>query len=150
MPIALIEPGESSYIPYLALYLFGSLVQGAGSIVPPSLLSDVIDYDIYKTGTNRAASYLSLTTLLFKANIAIGSALAFYLLSFFDFDVNALSQTSNGTLGAWLTALFIPGTLFVLAGVLLWFFPIDNRRASTIVKWIERRARRLEAGNTKT
>lgn len=142
MPIALIEPGESSFIPYLVLYLFGSLVQGAGSIVPPSLLSDVIDYDIYKTGTNRAASYLSLTTLLFKANMAIGSALAFYLLSFFEFDIDATSQSASGAMGVWLTGLFIPGALFAIAGIMLWFFPIDNRRADIIVRWIERRAAR--------
>lgn len=142
IPIALIEPGESSFIPYLILYLLGSLVQGAGSIVPPSLLSDVIDYDIYKTGTNRAASYLSLTTLFFKANIAIGSALAFYLLSFFEFEIDASSQSASGAMGVWLTGLFIPGGLFAIAGIMLWFFPIDNRRASIIVRWIERRAAR--------
>lgn len=144
MPIALITPGEGSFMPYLALYVFGSIIQGAGSIVPPSLLSDIIDYDILKTGTNRAGSYISLTTLLFKTNIAIGAALAFYILSMFGFDSAATEQTELATLGVNITALFIPGAGFAIAGVYVWFFPLNRRRASIVQRRIEQRAARLK------
>lgn len=142
IPIALIEPGPEAFAPYLALYLFGSLAQGAGSIVPPSILADIIDYDILKTGTNRAASYLSLTTLLFKLNIAIGSALAFYLIALFGYQVGAPSQTPEGALGIIVTAQIVPATCFIAAGIAIWFFPIGERRAGIIRRRIESRAAR--------
>jgi glycoside/pentoside/hexuronide:cation symporter, GPH family len=144
-PIALITPGSDAFLPFMALYLLGSLAQGAGSIVPSSILADVIDYDILKTGTNRAASYLSLTTLLFKLNIAIGSALAFYLISYFGFEVGAAEQTASGASGMLLTALFIPATGFIVTGIAIWFFPLDERRAGIIRRRIEGRAARLSA-----
>jgi len=144
-PIALITPGPDALIPFMALYLLGSLAQGAGSIVPASILADVIDYDILKTGTNRAASYLSLTTLLFKLNIAIGSAAAFYLISFFGFEVGAAQQTESGASGMLLAALFIPATCFIVTGIAIWFFPLDERRAGIIRRRIERRAAGLSA-----
>jgi GPH family glycoside/pentoside/hexuronide:cation symporter len=146
-PIALIEPGAGAFIPYIALYLVGSVTQGAGSIIPPSVLSDVIDYDILKTGTNRAASYLSLTTLLIKANIAIGSALAFYIIALFGYDINAEQQTDMGALGVNIAALFVPGSLFAIAGIGIWFFPQDARRADIIRRRIESRAERQARDN---
>ena len=142
IPIAFLEPGPEAFVPYLALYLFGSLAQGAGSIVPPSILADVIDYDILKTGTNRAASYLSLTTLLFKLNIAIGSALAFYLIALFGYDVESSTQSAAATLGMVTTAQLIPAACFAITGVAIWFFPIGERRADIIRRRIESRAAR--------
>lgn len=142
LPIALIEPGSDAFVPYLALYLFGSLAQGAGSIVPPAILADVIDYDILKTGTNRAASYLSLTTLLFKLNIAIGSALAFYLIALFGYEVGGNAQSSLGALGMIVAAQLVPAACFAITGVAIWFFPIDARRADVIRRRIETRAAR--------
>ncbi|MBX3705355.1 MAG: MFS transporter [Pseudomonadales bacterium] len=144
IPITLIQPGPEAFVPYLALYLFGSLAQGAGSIVPPSILADVIDYDIMKTGTNRAGSYLSLTTLLFKLNIAIGSALAFYLIALFGYEVGAAEQTASGALGMIITAQLIPAACFLITGIAIWFFPIGERRAGIIRRRIESLAARAE------
>lgn len=148
VPIAFIQPGPEAFIPYLLLYLFGSLAQGAGSIVPPSILADIIDYDILKTGTNRAASYLSLTTLLFKLNIAVGSALAFYLISLFGYKVGAESQPFFGALGMVVSAQLIPAACFLITGAAIWFFPIDKRRADIIRRRIESRADRAARGTS--
>ena len=138
-----IEPGPGAFWPYLIISLVQMLVFGAFSVVPLPILADVIDYDILKTGTNRAGQYLSTLTLLLKFNGAIGGAVAFYLLGLFGFEVTKAVQTPTAVKGLLFTFIAVPLILGVINAFLAWNFPINKHRQTIIRKRIEQRAQRI-------
>jgi len=137
-----IEPGPGAFYPFLAITLAQGLAFGAYGVVPLPMLSDVVDYDILKTGSNRAGQYLSVLSLLIKFNQAIGGALAFFLLSLFGFEAANMVQTKTAVNGLLFTYVAIPFFLGFIAAYLSWRFPIDDRRQKIIRKRIEQRALR--------
>jgi len=79
-----------------------------------------------------------------KANAAIGGGLAFYLLSLFNYDPTAVIHDDFSTLGMKLTVIFLPPVIYLLGAVLIWFFPINQKRQGIIKKRIESRAERIQ------
>ena len=115
-------------------------VASAGNMVMPiALLGDVIDYDIFKTQVNRSANYFSLNALLTKGNVALGGGLAFYLLAAFGYEVGS-DNSQGATNGLLFVALVLPSTFSIIAGAILWFFPINRKRHAVILEVIEQRA----------
>jgi Na+/melibiose symporter-like transporter len=79
-----------------------------------------------------------------KANAAIGGGAAFYLLSLFDYDPQAVVHDDWSAFGMRVTCIFIPPVFYLLGAVLIWFFPLDRRRQEIIKKRIESRAERMQ------
>jgi len=144
-----IEPGPSAYWPYLFIALAQNVAFGAYSVVPLPILADIIDYDILKTGANRAGQYLSALTLLLKCNGAIGGAVAFFMLGIFGFDVKNTVHSQRAINGLLFTFVAIPFILGVLTAVLAWYFPINKHRQEIIRKRIEQRAIRNQRDEAK-
>src|SRR5262249_25002150 len=48
--------------------------------LPYSIMGDVIDYDELKTGSNRSANYSAILLLAIRLQVAIGGAIAFWIL----------------------------------------------------------------------
>jgi Na+/melibiose symporter-like transporter len=140
--IALLEPGPGAFAPYLVLVCVSTLASGAVAVAPAAMLADVIDYDIMKSGANRAGSYFAVFTLFAKANAALGGAVAFGLIGLFGYDATAKTHTATEVFGMNLAYVFIPMALFVPTIWLVWNFPIDERRQSIIRRRIESRALR--------
>jgi len=103
----------------------------------------VIDYDILKTRVNRSANYFAASTLISKLNAALGSGIGFIILGAFGYSV-AGSNSDAANMGIIFTTLVLPAIFLTLAGVMLWFFPIDHRRQSIIRRRIEARAQRAQ------
>ncbi len=104
--------------------------------LPYSIMGDVIDYDELKTGSNRSANYSAVILLVIRLQVAIGGAIAFFVLGAMRFDVHLVN--SHVMQPAMFVAYFLlPGLFLLLAIACIWRFPIDARRAAIIRKRLE-------------
>ena len=140
--LALIGPGPDSFTPFLGLYCLTMLAMGVTTIAPVAMLGDIVDYDILKTGINRAGSYAAAYALALKLNLALGSAAAFFLLDLFGYDPQSADNGSMAVFGMRLTYIFIPAFLLLCVAVLIWHFPITRHRQTVIRRRIESLAAR--------
>ena len=143
-----VDPGPSAFYPYLIISLAQALAFGAYSVCTLPLLADIVDYDILKTGVNRAGQYLSFMALLSKFNGAIGGAIGFFLLGIFGFDANNTIHTPAAVKGLLFTFVGIPFLLGIPSAYLAWRFPITRHRQKIIRKRIEQRALRIKKTGT--
>jgi Na+/melibiose symporter-like transporter len=139
-----LEPGTEVFIPLLLIFSTVTAVFACSVVASMAMLGDTIDYDVLKTGVNRSGQYFSFLALIMKANAAIGGGAAFYLLSLFDYDPQAVVHDDWSAFGMKLTCIFIPPVFYLLGAVLIWFFPINRRRQEIIKKRIESRAERMQ------
>ena len=142
--VLLLVPGPSAVAPMIALICLSGFITAPWNFAPPSMLSDVIDYDLWKSRTNKAGNIFALNTLLVKATMAIGAGGAFVLLDAFHYKAG---HTNAGApeLGLITCYMIVPGVFHVLAGALVWFFPLDARRQSVVRKRLESLAARTAA-----
>jgi len=138
----LITPGPGSFIPYMLMIIGVQICFGAYLVAPLPILADIIDYDILKTGTNRAAQYSAMLTLLIKCNQAVSGAFAYFLLSQFGFDIASTTHSPEALAGFRATYVYIPMSFAIIGTILTWFFPIDERKQKIIRTRIEKRAER--------
>jgi GPH family glycoside/pentoside/hexuronide:cation symporter len=131
-------PGDVNVLLVYGLIVIIAALNGASYIAPMAILGDVIDYDILKTGKNKAASFAALNSLLIKISSAIGVAVALPTLGLFGYEMG-VEADYMAWLGLMICYVGIPGVTYMIASWLIWFFPIDARRHRTIVRRIESR-----------
>ncbi|MEI9997478.1 MAG: MFS transporter [Rhizomicrobium sp.] len=136
-----IRPGAAAFVPFMVLTVVNGFMSGSALVVPAAMLSDVIDYDLLKSGVNRAGNYFSFLILLSKIESAIGASLAFFVLGLFHYD----PKGANGhweAMGLMLAFGGVPGVLSAIAAAFAWVYPLDARRQASIRRRIEQRAAR--------
>jgi Na+/melibiose symporter-like transporter len=131
-------PGEINIVLVYGLVVVIAALNGASYIAPMAILGDVIDYDILKTSKNKAASFAALNSLLVKISNALGIAVALPTLGMFGY-VMGVEADFTAWVGLMIAYVGIPGVTYAIASWLIWFFPIDARRHSIIVRRIETR-----------
>jgi Na+/melibiose symporter-like transporter len=137
--VLLLAPGEAAKWPMLALICLSAVFMAPWNFAPPSMLSDVIDYDLWKSRTNKAGNLFALNTLLVKATMAVGAGGAFVLLDAFHYKAGK-TNTGTAELGMLLCYLAIPAVFHIGAGILGWTFPLDERRQAIVRKRLENNA----------
>ena len=143
--LAPLHPGGASFMPALLLITVSGFADAVSKVASDAIVGDIVDYDELKTGTNRAANYYALKSLVTKANVALGGGLAFLSIGLFGYDPAAATHDSRGAFGLLLTLLFIPSVLYVVSGLLMWKFPIDRRRQDIIRRRLDSRNARGQA-----
>ena len=138
----LVRPGPESFWPYLLLSCAMVFAIGAATIAPVAMLGDIVDYDILKTGVNRAGSYTALYTLAVKITLALGSAAGFFLIDLFGYDPQQTDHSPTAVFGLQLAYIWVPALLLASSAIIVWRFPIDQRRQSIIRRRIESLAAR--------
>lgn len=109
------------------------------AVAPPAILGDVVDYDRWRTGVSRAGSYFAFQSLTMKIAMAVGTSAGFILLDVFHYDVKAGAiNTPEATSGLLVTVLLVPGILNVIGGLILWRFPLDERRHAILQRRLAR------------
>ncbi len=139
-----LEPGTAVFIPLLFIFSTVTAVFTCGVVASMAMLGDTIDFDTLKTGVNRSGQYFSFLAMIMKANAAIGGGLAFYLLSLFNYDPTLTVHDDISTMGMKVTVIFIPPVFYLFGAVLIWFFPLNEKRQAVIKKRIESRAERMQ------
>ncbi len=136
--ILLFAPGGEAILPLFALGALSAFLNAPANIAPGAILGDVVDYDLMKSGVNKAGNVFALNTLLVKATMAIGAGLAFWMLDGFHYQVG---QTNSATanLGLMIGYLGFPAVMYFISAAIGWNFPIDSVRHGIIRRRIERR-----------
>lgn len=139
---ALIAPGPEAFIPLLVLTAIKLAFLAGSMVLPQAMLPDIIDYDLLKSGTNRAGSYLAFFLLLFKVNVAVGSALGLFIMDAFQYDAQVTEHSASSVFGLKLAVIYIPAVLLVTSSLFIWRSPITRRRQAIIRRRIESRHQR--------
>ena len=127
----LVPNGVNLHQLYVGVAILG-LGMSAGSIIAPSMLSDIVNYSHWKFKASCSASFFALYNLVNKGNIAIGISLGFLLLGGFGFDLDATQQSPESIWGLRLVIAWLPVALSLLSIVLITLLPIHGRRYSII------------------
>lgn len=142
---AVVPPGPGAFAAMVVLLLlFNSLIV-VEAVAGPAMLADVVDYGRLRFGADHAGTYFAFYAMIQKINIGIGSAIGLWVAGAFGYDATLAEQTPSGTFGLLLAVAGLPALFYLLASVLIWFFPITRRRQETIVRALERRRRRQRA-----
>ncbi|MEM9293185.1 MAG: MFS transporter [Acidobacteriota bacterium] len=142
LAMAWIDPGPDSFLPYLLASCAMVFAIGGATIAPLAIIGDIVDYDILKTGVNRAGSYMALFTLAVKVNLALGSAVGFYLIDLFGYDPQGVEHGSTAILGLQLSYIYLPALLLASSSLIIWRFPLDQRRHGIVRRRLEAPAAR--------
>jgi Na+/melibiose symporter-like transporter len=95
------------------------------------MMGDVADYGEWKTGRRATATVTSGVVFALWVGLALGGAIAGWLLSFFGYVPNAI-QTEHALLGIRLTASVFSGAAFLASAVCLLFYGINMKQNLTI------------------
>jgi len=124
---------------YLGAFIGLNLCQAVYYAIPPSIIGDIAEYGMLKTGQDQSGTYYSVYTFLYKTTIAIGNGAALYLIAkVFGFDAEATAQTALAGWGLKILMGFLPATLAVAAIVVLFWYPLNRKRYAEIEEEIHR------------
>ena len=141
---SLLEPEHANLVT-LVLVMTLANISALGAI-GPALLSEIIDYNTWKSGVDRSATYFALYTFSAKTAIAVGTSLAFAIAGWYGFDPAAEEQSTQAVFGLHLAACWLPALLILSSIVVFGVIPMNAPRHRIIHRRLE--ARRLSALNT--
>jgi len=136
----------------IALFMFGDkepvsftmimmLIMGVGLgflYVPPfTIVADAIEYGYLQTGERREGSFFGIWTWGFKLGQALAALSMGWILQLMGYVKGALPQTPSAELGIRLLLGPISAAIFILAVVVLYFYPITEKRYLEIQEQIK-------------
>jgi Na+/melibiose symporter-like transporter len=136
--LGLLEPNNTSFPFLVGAYLMATVGAAAINIAAPSILSDIVDYSEWRFGANFSGSFFSLYTLVIKANLALGVALAFFVAGWYGYDPSASEHTPESIVGLRMAVAWLPASLAVLSVLFIALIPINARRHSVITRRLKR------------
>lgn len=136
--VLLVAPGGGAVIPMILLTCLSGFLTGPWNYAPPGMLSDVIDYDLWKSRTNKGGALFALNTLLVKGTMAIGAGAGFAILDAFHYKAGHANAGAADT-GLLICYLLIPGLLHAASAAIAWGFPLDARRQGIVRRRLEGR-----------
>ena len=111
---------------------------GSFWVLPNSMKADVIDVDRLETGEDRTAWYFAVWSFTTKVGQSVGPALALTLLAFMGFGTGTGdTSTPEGLLGLKLLFVLGPVTGFILAALIAWNHPLDEKRHAELRKKLD-------------
>ncbi|TGL07272.1 MFS transporter [Leptospira bouyouniensis] len=129
--------------PPLIAAFFGGIFAGS-ILIMDSILTDVVDYDEYKTGEKREGLYFGIWKMGVKFSQAFGIAITGFLLDAIGFQ-NGLS-TQSSEVGFRLALIFGPGVgfFFILGSIIFLFFPLTDAKHIQVQRILTKRALKKE------
>ena len=135
----------------LVVTLIQGFTLGASPILGQSILADVCDLDMIKSGEQRTAFLFAFLAMVRKFFEAIGVGIALPLLYWSGFDPKVMTN-SPGSLFI-LTAMYclVPLALWIISTTVILQYPITHERQARLRAGLDRRiARKLAAAEAET
>jgi sugar (glycoside-pentoside-hexuronide) transporter len=104
-----------------------------------SMMGDVADYGEWKTGRRASGTVTSAVVFALWAGLALGGAIAGWLLSAYGFVSKADVQTAHAQSGILLTASVYAGLAFFASAVSMFFYPISREKNQQIANELAER-----------
>jgi Na+/melibiose symporter-like transporter len=133
-----VEPGPGALVPIVAIMTAFGFFLGLSSIALPSLLADIVDYDLWKNGKDRAAILFAFQALVTKLNQGVGGAIALAIAALFGFTGKG-EPTAEAATGLKLAFVAWPCLLLLPMLVLAWRYPLDRRAQGILARRLARR-----------
>lgn len=141
--LAFVSPGEHAAMMVTGCMIIFGFMTGATLVGPLSLLADIVDYDILKTGVDRAGNYYALIFFVTKITGSVGGLALFILGAFFGYQIKEGAVNDEfATSGLILLGCVVPALLKLAALPFIWNFPINKRRHDIIRRRIAKREKR--------
>ncbi len=118
-------PGENNTVTVYVLNVLAKMAYAPAVPLLWTMLADTADYSEWTTKRRSTGLVFSAATFAQKAGWGIGGALAGWLLALFQFVPNE-AQSDTAITGIKLMISVIPGVLYMLCAVFLFFYPIDK------------------------
>jgi len=128
-----LEPGPGALAPMAAIMAGFGFFLGLSSIALPSLLADVVDYDVWRNRRQRAAIFFSFQAIVTKLNQGVGGAVALAIPTLFGFDAQG-AITPEGAIGLKVAFVAWPCLLLVPMLMLAWRYPLDRRAHDVLAR----------------
>jgi Na+/melibiose symporter-like transporter len=122
----------------VALTIGQGLAQGSGNLMLRAIVADVADLQRLRSGEERAGLLFSIFNMTNSLAMALAVGLAFTLVGWFGF-VPSGSNSAEALRGVqWVFAIG-PALCHLLSAVLVWNFPLDQRRHAEIAEQLRAR-----------
>ncbi len=103
-------------------------------VFPWSIVPDTIEYGYSKTGERHEGVYYGLWTLVSKTGQALAALLMGLILDFYRYLPNEPFQAQEAIFGIRLLFGPIPAFIFIIATIIVLFYPIDAKRYQELTK----------------
>jgi len=145
LPLVIFMPRGEFWWLFAGNTLYG-IAYGAGAFLLRSVMADVCDHDAVETGEHRTGLYYSLLTMTNKIGAALAVGITYPLLDFIGF-VPQMGANAPETLNQLLMLYVgLPSLFMLLAGAVMWKFPIDKAAQEQIrMRLAERQDRHEDA-----
>ncbi|MDR3734111.1 MAG: MFS transporter [Acidobacteriaceae bacterium] len=144
LSMALLFFPATATVPIIALEVLRQFAYGCSGPVLWAMMADVADFGEWKTGRRATATVTSAVVFALWVGLALGGALAGWLLSFYGYQPNHM-QTGHALRGIRLIASIYSGGAFLAAAVCLIFYGIDMKTNLTISQELSERRRSFGA-----
>ncbi len=102
-------------------------------VLPWSIVPDAIEYDYTVSRVRREGVYYGIWNFLMKVGQGLGALLMGWILSIFKYAPEAAEQTVQARLGIRLLFGPIAAVFFIIAGIIVTFYPITKERYAEIL-----------------
>ena len=129
--IALLAIPPSATAIIIGTEVLRQFVYGLSGPIVWAMMGDVADYGEWKTGRRASGTVTAAVVFALWAGLALGGAVAGWLLSFYGFESTAQVQTAHAQSGILLTASVYAGLAFFMSAACMFLYPISrdmNRR----------------------
>ena len=140
LTIALFLPGKEDFYMLHTINILSKLAIAPTIPLLWSMIADTADFSEWKNKRRATGLFFSATTFAQKIGGGIAVGLAGWLLTMANYDGNAIQQTDEAILALKLSFSVIPGVLYILTAVLLFWYDLDDQTVEKIkLELIERR-----------
>jgi GPH family glycoside/pentoside/hexuronide:cation symporter len=136
---ALFIISPSATVTIIAIEVLRQLSFGLSGPLIWSMMGDVADYGEWKTGRRASGTVTSAVVFALWAGLALGGAIAGWLLSAYGFVSKADVQTTPAQSGILLTASVYAGLAFFASAVSMFFYPISREKNQKIANELSER-----------
>ncbi len=126
-----VPPG--SVLVLFALNIIISYFLGPVSVLQWAIYTDTTDFGEWKFGRRATGLIMAASLFALKLGLTLGGAIVGWILSFYGFVANAV-QTPESLAGIRLLFSFYPAIFGVLAGVLMYLYPLTDAKMVSIEK----------------
>ncbi len=145
LTIALYIPGKDDIYLLHTINVLSKLAIAPTIPLLWSMIADTADYSEWKNRRRATGLFFSATTFAQKVGGGIAVGLAGWLLTVARYDGEAVQQTEETLLSLKLLFSVVPGVLYLLTAVLLFWYKLDDATVEKIkFELIERRASETE------
>ena len=137
MALFIIPP--SSTVMIIGTEVLRQFAYGLSGPIIWAMMGDVADYGEWKTGRRASGTVTAAVVFALWAGLALGGAIAGWLLSFYGFVSGAELQSAHAQSGILLTASIYAGLAFFAVGACLFFYPISREGNQKIANELSQR-----------